>query len=177
MPASVIAHNTTLLNELEEGDMIEFPRGAYSHWAVYIGCGQVVHLAGNEDDGLKNNITSGNFFTVSGVRFNKALVKIDDFFQVADRSKAKKNNGKDRKLSPSDKETIKERALSKLGEIGYNILWKNCEHFASWCRYGEEWSEQATSFIKWSGIATLAVGAIALISGSRRRNERRMETM
>ena len=37
VPASVTAHNTTLLNELEEGDLLEFPRGAYSHWAVYIG--------------------------------------------------------------------------------------------------------------------------------------------
>ena len=37
VPASVLAHNTTLLNDLEEGDLIEFPRGAYSHWAVYLG--------------------------------------------------------------------------------------------------------------------------------------------
>ena len=43
---------------------------------------------------------------------------------------------------PSEKEIILDRALSRLGDIGYNILWKNCEHFASWCRYGEEWSEQ-----------------------------------
>ena len=36
---------------------------------------------------------------------------------------------------------------------------------------------QATSFIKWASIATLAVGAIALISGSRKREGRRMEPM
>ena len=37
VPQSVVAHNTTVLSALEEGDMVEFPRGAYSHWAVYIG--------------------------------------------------------------------------------------------------------------------------------------------
>ena len=30
-------HNETLLQVLEPGDLVEFPRGAYSHWAVYIG--------------------------------------------------------------------------------------------------------------------------------------------
>lgn len=174
VPASVLAHNATLLNDLEEGDLIEFPRGAYSHWATYIGEGEVVHLAGDDGDGL--NITSGNFFTICGKRFNKAKVVRDDFFKVADKSKARKNNGKDRKLKPSDKEMIVDRALSRLGEIGYNILWKNCEHFASWCRYGEEWSEQATSFLTWASIATLVVGGIALISGSRKREGRRMES-
>lgn len=30
----------------------------------------------------------------------------------------------------------------KLGEIGYNVLWENCEHFAAYCRYGVAWSKQ-----------------------------------
>ena len=34
---SVQLHNETLLAVLERGDLIEFPRGLYSHWAVYIG--------------------------------------------------------------------------------------------------------------------------------------------
>ena len=72
---------------------------AYFFLSFRLGNGQVVHLAGEgDDDGLKNNITSGNFFTISGVRFNKALVKVDEFFNVAHTSKAKKNNNKDRKL-------------------------------------------------------------------------------
>ena len=62
------------------------------------GDGEVVHLAGNDNDGLRDNITSGNFFTICGVRFNKALVKIDDFLRVAHTSKAMKNNNKDRRL-------------------------------------------------------------------------------
>lgn len=35
-----------------------------------------------------------------------------------------------------------ERARSKLGQKGYNILTNNCEHFAIWCKTGEEESSQ-----------------------------------
>ena len=30
------------------------------------------------------------------------------------------------------------RAASRLGEDNYNIIFNNCEHFATWCRLGEE---------------------------------------
>jgi len=29
--------NKCVLDELEEGDLVEFPRGPYSHWGVYAG--------------------------------------------------------------------------------------------------------------------------------------------
>lgn len=37
---------------------------------------------------------------------------------------------------------IVRRAHSKIGPLPYNVLWCNCEHFASWCRYCFEISEQ-----------------------------------
>jgi hypothetical protein len=33
--------------------------------------------------------------------------------------------------------------MSRLGEMQYNILHSNCEHFAHWCRNGHEVSLQA----------------------------------
>ena len=30
-------HNEKVLRDLERGDLVEFPRGRYSHWGVYIG--------------------------------------------------------------------------------------------------------------------------------------------
>lgn len=33
----VYNHNLQQLSELQAGDMIEFKRGIYSHWAIYIG--------------------------------------------------------------------------------------------------------------------------------------------
>ena len=39
-------------------------------------------------------------------------------------------------------EDIVSRAISKVGEVGYNIMFSNCEHFANWCRYNIQRSEQ-----------------------------------
>lgn len=30
-------HNRFVLDSLEEGDLVQFDRGMYSHWAVYAG--------------------------------------------------------------------------------------------------------------------------------------------
>ena len=43
---------------------------------------------------------------------------------------------------PDSVATIVKRALESIGRKGYNLIWKNCEHFATWCRYGKEISKQ-----------------------------------
>jgi hypothetical protein len=43
-------------------------------------------------------------------------------------------------------ETI-ERARSKLGEQGYNLLLNNCEHFAFWCKTGVAKSTQVDDIL------------------------------
>ncbi|KAL3876941.1 hypothetical protein ACJMK2_034720 [Sinanodonta woodiana] len=160
---SIRQHNQTVLDSLEDGDLVEFPRGLYSHWAVYVGNEEVVHLAGDPNAASKVNANSSHVFAICGKQFTKAQVKLDNFFKVAADSKAKKNNDKDDKVSPSDKREIVRRAMSKLGEIGYNILWENCEYFASWCRYGEGWSEQTITALKVvGGTAVVAAGAALL---------------
>lgn len=47
----------------------------------------------------------------------------------------------------SAQETV-ERARSRIGERGYNLLLNNCEHFAVWCKTGVEKSEQVDEIIK-----------------------------
>lgn len=42
---------------------------------------------------------------------------------------------------------IVQRAQSRLGPLTYGILWSNCEHFASWCRYGSKLSKQVYIYI------------------------------
>ncbi|KAK3583608.1 hypothetical protein CHS0354_039430 [Potamilus streckersoni] len=142
MATALLNHNQSLLSTLEEGDMVEIPRGRYSHWAVYVGRGKVIHLAGDPNAPSKTNANALHIFSISGVQFDKAWVREDDLIDVAGNSKAQKNNNKDKKATPSNPKTIVERARSKLGQIGYNVLWRNCEYFASWCRYGDGWSQQ-----------------------------------
>ncbi|XP_046367364.2 phospholipase A and acyltransferase 2-like isoform X1 [Haliotis rufescens] len=148
--------------DLEVGDLVEFKRGLYSHWAVYIGGGEVVHLAGEEDDGLAN-VGGRHVFTVSGTTFNKALVRIDLFDDVAGLDKVYRNNTKDKRWSPFSASEIVRRALSKLGRVGYNLIFSNCEHFVSWCRYDMERSDQVDSFKTGFLVGLAAVATTALV--------------
>ncbi|XP_052075877.1 phospholipase A and acyltransferase 1-like [Mytilus californianus] len=134
---------------VEEGDLLEIDRGAYCHWAVYIGNNEVVHVAGI-DGPIASDLSHS--FSVSGVLFNKAEVKRENVFDVFGNSKCTINNSKDGgnqfvcKLRNQVKEVVK-RALGMIGPLKYNVLWSNCEHFASWCRNGEAISKQADNVL------------------------------
>merc|ERR1711990_30953 len=152
-----VDHNLETYEAMRIGDLLEFHRGLYTHWGVAIGDGKIIHLSGDDDDGLGASVggaagkfgsVSGAAFTISGVNFEKARVKCDDFWDVARKSKANINNTKDEHIRADAPHVIVNRALSRIGVIGYNMLWSNCEHFASWCRYGMAWSEQVDKFMR-----------------------------
>ncbi len=44
-------------------------------------------------------------------------------------------------------DAVVERAESRLGEKEYNLLFNNCEHFASWCKTGVSDSRQVRNFL------------------------------
>ncbi|BFM39274.1 lecithin retinol acyltransferase family protein [Synechocystis sp. LKSZ1] len=44
-------------------------------------------------------------------------------------------------------EIVVERAQSRLGEQKYNLLFNNCEHFATWCKTGISESQQIRRFL------------------------------
>ncbi|MFM6196512.1 MAG: lecithin retinol acyltransferase family protein [Planktothrix sp.] len=44
-------------------------------------------------------------------------------------------------------DTVLNRAQSRLGEQQYNLLFNNCEHFATWCVTGVSKSQQVENFI------------------------------
>lgn len=166
-------YNRTTLKDLEPGDLVEFDRGIYSHWAVYIGQHEttehaVVHLAGIDEGPLRS--ASTHSFTICGKQFDKAQVCVHDFWKVAGDCKAHKNNGMDKAMSPDERSNIVARALSMLGPATYNLITKNCEHFASWCRYGIEKSEQAEGFIGAAVLGLLSLIDVAFKYIFRRRN-------
>ena len=53
------------------------------------------------------------------------------------------------------------RAMGRLGEQDYNLLFNNCEHFATWCKTGRHRSGQVDSVLKrarnWSGLMPSAL--------------------
>ena len=53
------------------------------------------------------------------------------------------------------------RAIGRLGEQDYNLLFNNCEHFATWCKTGRHRSGQVDSVLErarnWSGLMPSAL--------------------
>ncbi|XP_060070820.1 phospholipase A and acyltransferase 3-like [Ylistrum balloti] len=156
-------HNETVLEELEVGDMVEFPRDFFSHWGVYIGDEKIVHLTGDESD---NDPHAGeSFFSISGVRCDKAWVKVENFLDVAQGCLAKKNNDKDRSQVaagnyPRPSDEIMRTAYAMRGQAEYNVFFDNCEHFASYLRYGQKCSDQANM-----ALGAIVLGGAAVVIG------------
>ena len=112
------------------GDVIKVNRALYAHYGVYVGDKRVIHYT---DEG------GGDFKgMVQETSLESFLAGADGYFVV--------------ELDPdeyehiySPKETVK-RARDKLGEEDYNFFTHNCEHFAVWCKTGEDRSAQVSAF-------------------------------
>ncbi|XP_046566046.1 phospholipase A and acyltransferase 3-like [Haliotis rubra] len=126
--ARIKEHNEETLAKATPGDMLKFDRGIYCHWALYIGEGRVIHLAGSEGD-MNDNVSD-------------VKVREDGFWKVAEGDMVDVSNDKDDRWNPYPPDEIVERANSRLGRAGYNLVLYNCEHFTSWCRYGKSQSDQ-----------------------------------
>jgi hypothetical protein len=62
------------------------------------------------------------------------------------------------------------RAMSRLGEQNYNLLFNNCEHFAHWCKTGRHRSPQVEDWLHTGSLGALALGQFvpaALLTGAR----------
>jgi len=151
------SHNLAMLKACSLGDLIEIKRGVYSHWAIFAGGEDVIHLAGEDNDGLDADWEARHVFVVCGQRFDKARVVVESFWPVAHGDISFKNNSRDRKWPPFAGTEVVERALAKIGKVEYSLLFENCEHFAKWCRYGRSKSDQVDKFLT-------AVGAGAAVS-------------
>ena len=134
--------NETVQATLEEGDLVEFPRELFSHWGIYVGKGDIVHFGGVDISSTAVDSSCCSAFTKCGTGRCKASVKKEKFMEVAGQSKAKKNNDKDKTTPPLSIEEIRKNVSSKLRSTSYNPLLNNCEHFATWCRYGIATSQQ-----------------------------------
>ena len=163
--------------QIKFGDVIYVERDCgifgYKHFGVYSGNRKVIHYAktgGDAFDGVIHETSLAEFldgdggcyvclFDEDGRRHGSenALLPSGIFGAVAPRVSvfdlligAKEIYdllfGEEAKLY-SAKETV-ERARSRIGERGYNLLLNNCEHFAVWCKTGVEKSEQVEEIIR-----------------------------
>ena len=62
------------------------------------------------------------------------------------------------------------RAMARLGEQNYNLLFNNCEHFAHWCKTGRHRSTQVEDWLHTGSLGALALGQFvtaAVLSAAR----------
>ena len=117
----------------------------YTHHGIYVGGELLIHYAGY-----------ANGFSSSEADRQVALVHLRDF--CADQPLQVRDH-----RSQFSRAAVAQRARSRLGEDRYNLLWRNCEHFATWCWTGEERSRQVRTVFKAGAALTLMLGACAFI--------------
>ncbi|CAF0919384.1 unnamed protein product [Rotaria sp. Silwood1] len=132
---------------LVSGDLIEYVRGPFSHWAVYLGNNQIAHLPGPSNVFANFQIVQTIWRILSGHWIEQMQIEICDFNGLLSSSIAYINNSKDCIFHPLPRDEILRRAHSALGFSGYDLMLNNCEHFAHWCRYGIAISDQVFSFL------------------------------
>uniref|UniRef100_A0A8C5QQF3 LRAT domain-containing protein n=1 Tax=Leptobrachium leishanense TaxID=445787 RepID=A0A8C5QQF3_9ANUR len=108
--------------QIAPGDLLEFHRGNYDHWAVYVGNGKLVDFADPPNQGI----------------VRKQLVT-----DVAAGRPYKVNNKYDKRCAPRKPKEIVEAAENEVGNRkDYDVARNNCEHFATLMRYGKSFSDQ-----------------------------------
>ncbi|XP_058471774.1 uncharacterized protein LOC131445024 [Solea solea] len=144
--------------DMNPGDLIEIDRVVYSHWAVYIGEDEVVHLVQN-DSGSKTSFSS------FGKTSSKSEVRRDKLSDVLNGYSYQVNNLLDDKYKPRNPDVIVKEAKSRIGPSKYDVVIYNCEHFATEMRYGTSESRQVN---EWAVAATGTTGpaAVAIAGGA-----------
>lgn len=123
------------------GDMLEVPRTLFVHFGIYLGNDRVAHLVPDILPALTGEraLTAvTNARLVFGCMCRSASVRVDSVADFAYGAPVRVN-AMDRRLSGAramDGEEVARRAERCVGHVAYSLLWNNCEHFVTSCRFG-----------------------------------------
>eukprot|EP00286_Rhodomonas_abbreviata_P013874 CAMPEP_0181336728 /NCGR_PEP_ID=MMETSP1101-20121128/27589_1 /TAXON_ID=46948 /ORGANISM="Rhodomonas abbreviata, Strain Caron Lab Isolate" /LENGTH=474 /DNA_ID=CAMNT_0023447073 /DNA_START=207 /DNA_END=1631 /DNA_ORIENTATION=- len=104
---------------------------ALTHHALYVGNGRIMHFTGGVTDKVN------------------ATCKVDSLRALHNYGRGK-NVRMEIVEHPEDalpRDIIVARALSRVGETGYNLFSNNCEHLVYWCITGKTSSQQVERFL------------------------------
>uniref|UniRef100_A0A915EML2 G-protein coupled receptors family 1 profile domain-containing protein n=1 Tax=Ditylenchus dipsaci TaxID=166011 RepID=A0A915EML2_9BILA len=113
--------------KIKAGDKLAINRGSFEHIMIFLDDGKYAHHDKDSDE-IK-------------------LVEEHEMEGIVNNSLCRIANEKDATHTPLPIEEIVKKAESKIGDKNYSLLSKNCEHFANFCRYGEESSNQVVDYI------------------------------
>ncbi len=110
------------------GDILGVTRGLYEHYGIYVGNSKIIHYYGESDIGEDNVISETGFYE---------FVKGSSMFFIVDVDSLG--------LKCFDSSEVVQRAKENIGKKNYNLVFNNCEHFAFWCKTGENIAFQKLS--------------------------------
>lgn len=129
--------------QLERGDLLEVPRTLFVHFGIYLGNGKVAHLIPDilplfTRNELRVRTVVSNKRLLLGVLCRRAAVRIDTIDDFVYGARVLLINAMDGVLGvqPAPNEEVARTAEKLIGAVRYSLLWNNCEHFVTFCRYG-----------------------------------------
>ncbi|XP_027139390.1 phospholipid-metabolizing enzyme A-C1-like [Larimichthys crocea] len=122
------------------GDIIEFGRGcpckpAYKHYGIYVGPQSGVNISQGDNDIFHHTVTGCTFGKLANTRGKWIKEKVDNYL--------------DDYVDPSTNDEVKTRISEAIENCPrYHVTNRNCEHLATFVRYGLRVSMQAGTAVK-----------------------------
>ncbi|KAK2863386.1 hypothetical protein Q5P01_002919 [Channa striata] len=141
--------------KFQRGDLLEVPRTLFTHFGIYLGDNRVAHLIPDilpvltaDRRQIQQMVT--NTRLLLGVLSKRASIRVDSVEDFA-YGAGILPNAMDAAVrrSPLSAEEVAVRAELLVGSVSYSLLWNNCEHFVTYCRYGTARSLQTEKFCEW----------------------------
>ncbi|KAG7264443.1 hypothetical protein CRUP_022305 [Coryphaenoides rupestris] len=163
----------------KRGDLLEVPRTLFTHFGIYLGDNRVAHLMPDILPALTNDAEwIGSVVTnrrlIVGCLYRCATVRVDAVEDFAYGSEISVNAMDARVTAPRPlpNEEVARRAEELIGAVPYSLLWNNCEHVVTHCRYGSAVSQQTDKFCEClksiirdqrSIVATVLLGIASIV--------------
>ncbi|NXE94915.1 LRAT acyltransferase, partial [Menura novaehollandiae] len=162
----------------KRGDLLEVPRTLFIHFGIYLGENRVAHLMPDILPAITGDCRQiqqvvTNKRLILGVIARTASVRVDTVEDFAYGGSILVNH-MDRLFEDQvlGSEEAARRAEKLVGTTAYSLLWNNCEHFVTYCRYGAPVSFQTDKFCETvkmiirdqrSVLASMLVGLASIV--------------
>uniref|UniRef100_A0A8C1W9G1 Lecithin retinol acyltransferase a n=1 Tax=Cyprinus carpio TaxID=7962 RepID=A0A8C1W9G1_CYPCA len=137
---------------LRRGDLLEVQRTLFVHYGICLGENRVAHLMPDimpvltSDKQLIKPVVT-NKRLILGCIYRHASIRVDSVEDFAYGAQILVNDmDKKVKCHALASEEVATRAEKLVGDFPYSLLWNNCEHFVTYCRYGTAVSQQTEKF-------------------------------
>ncbi|KAJ6652765.1 hypothetical protein lerEdw1_010913 [Lerista edwardsae] len=161
------ASESSSQEELEPGDLIEISRQYYTHWALYVGGGNVIHLT------VPDGASGVSHSSVPSVHAKKGLVKKEPLSRAVGKDSYHVSKKYDEKYNRRPRKEILRDAEAMVGKwVEYDLFASNCEHFATGICHGAENGLAATTAVG-VGLGILAIAGVTVAIFDTRKTQQR----